>query len=427
MKRTLLIVVITLSIVALFSAGPLRHYPNSFLHGDSLTLDSNIGGQYIGGSLQLPSYANSDSTMFLSLDDSGYLVLRPASGGGGGNAGASPKWYESYSFGSGYNLPGKARFVTDTADGVESVQMGFINGGGSGAFMSVDVDNGIRMGQGYTIYTSNSGVWSSNTGTSGPSPSVDINGRTLHTFVDAIVSWNSASPGTILTTGSGIPTTLDSLLARNSILCTHPITTCGTQITIIQRHSGGSLMRSNAVEQLAFDGRAFGVGPVISTLEFASPSLGFLTYEDGNQATGKVLTCMDNNGTMKWQTAGGGGGGSVGPNLVNQTAAPAVAYTYTVPATGMYQVGLWVYLNSLVAPSGNFFVDIIYVDAHSNSRTRAFFPANTGSAYMNGTGDFVFPPFSIKALGGSTIQFVTALNVSGGSVNYDISPRVTPQ
>ena len=60
----------------------LVKYPNSFAHGDSTTLDSNIGPQYIGGQLQLPSYANGDVTQFLTVDAFGNVYLATASGSG---------------------------------------------------------------------------------------------------------------------------------------------------------------------------------------------------------------------------------------------------------------------------------------------------------------------------------------------------------
>ena len=59
-------------------------YPSSFLHGDSTTLDSNAGGQFIALTLAMPFYASADTTLVLAVDAFGNVVQRHVHGSGGG-------------------------------------------------------------------------------------------------------------------------------------------------------------------------------------------------------------------------------------------------------------------------------------------------------------------------------------------------------
>jgi hypothetical protein len=80
--RILLFILLLISASA-SAQGPHQGYPNVYKHGDSLTLDSNRGGQYIYGTVRLANYATGDPSKVLGTDAAGNIVLRTASGGGG--------------------------------------------------------------------------------------------------------------------------------------------------------------------------------------------------------------------------------------------------------------------------------------------------------------------------------------------------------
>lgn len=69
-----LLILLTAVLACSLAHAQLIPYANVYAHGDRFTLDSNGGGQFITGYLELPQYADADSTHCLAVDAFGNAV-----------------------------------------------------------------------------------------------------------------------------------------------------------------------------------------------------------------------------------------------------------------------------------------------------------------------------------------------------------------
>ena len=83
LKRILTTVLLFLPLLS-FGQGPHQGYRSVSAHGDTSTLDSNRGGQYIHGTVRLAAYGSIDTNDVLAPDANGNVVLRKKGGGSGG-------------------------------------------------------------------------------------------------------------------------------------------------------------------------------------------------------------------------------------------------------------------------------------------------------------------------------------------------------
>ena len=503
-----LILLIALLFLSNYSFAQSPTYPNVHAHGDSTTLDSNQGGQFIALTLQMPLYANSDPTQFLTVDDFGNVYLATASGGsgmaignavtgaddnvmlfidnkgnlaqdplftyGGGNLALiednsdivnQPTDGSAYSVmynrgtnttfigqgtidGSwlltvdtktggpnfsnvvsingeliGYNIAGNSVVTLNptqlssggnntmevaTNNGFQYAILGVPDGGGKGPHTNNPYLTMVGADSSFTLTTNKDGAYINAPLTIGAYTLPVVDGAS-----DYVLTTNGAGIVGWAPSGSSSPQTFDQVLKTGNSTGKEAIFTNGSSTLIL----GPTFIESyygSGVGTLQGGQLSLGIpGGVQGSIE--APSSGSEWFYQLPNESGTFAMLSD--------IPGSAGAGTVVAtfDLTSQTSVPTIVASYAVPTTAALLVTIYVNINSLVAPSANLFIDITYTDPASHVITKTFYPDAGGSGgYMNAASDFTFPTKYIRVKGGTTVSIISDLNMSGGSISYDI-------
>lgn len=108
-------------------------------------------------------------------------------------------------------------------------------------------------------------------------------------------------------------------------------------------------------------------------------------------------------------------------DLMGQTGAVASVVAATSPNDGnphTYSVGAYINVTAILVDVAQ--VQITYTDENSAAITATFFPQGLTSANIANTGDFPFPPNTIRVKANSLITLKTILTTGTGSITYDV-------